>query len=148
MSLNDYWFRNVWSVGAARTRVFDALVDLANYPAWWPDIRAVSQVDDDTAEITCRALLPYTLTFRLHRAEQDERAGRMRVDITGDLEGYCQGVVAEHRATGSLLAISQRVVVNKRLLRTFAPVARPLFRANHAVMMRRGQRGFRDYLTR
>jgi len=147
VSLNDYSFRNVWSVRAATARVFDALVDLANYPAWWPDIRAVTRVDDDTAEVTCRALLPYALTFRLHRAEQDERSGRMRVDMTGDLEGYCQGVVAEHRSEGALLAISQRVMVNKRLLRTFAPIARPLFRANHAVMMHRGQRGFRNYLT-
>lgn len=127
--------------------MFDALVDLANYPAWWPDIRTVTRVDDDTAEVTCRALLPYALTFRLHRAEQDEQARRMRVDISGDLEGYVQGVVAEHRAAGALLAISQRVVVNKPLLRAFAPVARPLFRVNHAVMMRRGQRGFRAYLT-
>lgn len=146
MSLNDYSFRNIWSVRAATTRVFDTLVDVANYPAWWPDIRSVTRVDDNTAEVTCRALLPYALTFRLHRAEEDAGAGRMRVDITGDLEGYCQGVVAEHRSAGALLAISQRVVVNKRLLRALAPIARPLFRANHAVMMHRGQRGFREYL--
>jgi hypothetical protein len=147
VSLNHYSFRYIWSVRAATGRVFDALVDLANYPAWWPDIRTVTRVDDDTAEVTCRALLPYALTFRLHRAEQDEGAGRMRVDMSGDLEGYVQGVVAEHRAAGALLAISQRVEVNKPLLRAFAPVARPLFRANHAVMMRRGQRGFRAYLS-
>lgn len=147
MSLNHYSFSDVWSVRAATGRVFDALVDLANYPAWWPDIRTVTRVDDDTAEVTCRGLLPYALTFRLHRAEQDEDAGRMRVAMSGDLEGYVEGYVAEHRAAGALLAISQRVVVNKPLLRAFAPVARPLFRANHTVMMRRGQRGIRAYLS-
>lgn len=147
MPLNDYTFRDLWSVRAAAARVFDALVDLANYPAWWPDIRSVTRVDDDTAEVRCRAVLPYALTFRLHRAVEDPDAGHMRVDMTGDLEGYVQGVVAEHRTAGALLAISQRVVVNKPLLRAFAPVARPLFRANHAMMMRRGQRGFRQYLT-
>jgi hypothetical protein len=145
--LNHYSFRSLWSVRAATSRVFDALVDLANYPSWWPDIRAVTRVDDDTAEVTCRALLPYALTFRLHRAVEDAAAGHMRVDMTGDLEGYVQGQVAEHRRAGALLAISQRVVVTKPLLRRFAPVARPLFRANHAVMMYRGQRGFRAYLT-
>ncbi len=147
MGVNDYSFRDVWSVRAATTTVFDALVDLANYPAWWPDIRSVTQVDDDTAEVRCRSTLPYALTFCLHRAVQDQEAGRMRVNITGDLQGYVQGVVAPHRAAGSLLAISQRVMVNKRLLRALAPVARPLFRVNHALMMRRGQRGFRDYVT-
>jgi hypothetical protein len=145
--LNDYRFRSLWSVRAATTHVFDALVDLTSYPAWWPDIRAVTRVDDDTAEVTCRSMLPYVLTFRLHRAEEDANNGRMRVDMTGDLEGYVEGVVTEHRTAGALLTISQRVVVTKPLLRALAPVARPLFRANHALMMWRGQRGFRAYLT-
>jgi hypothetical protein len=146
VSLNDYRFRNLWAVRATASRVFDALVDLANYPAWWPDIRDVTRVDDDTAEVTCRSVLPYVLTFRLHRAEENSSAGRMRVDMTGDLEGYVQGVVAQHRTRGALLAISQRVIVNKPLLRALAPVARPMFRANHALMMWRGQRGFRTYV--
>jgi polyketide cyclase/dehydrase/lipid transport protein len=146
VSLNDYRFRNLWAVRATASQVFDALVDLANYPAWWPDIRAVTQLDDDTAEVTCRSTLPYVLTFRLHRAEENPRKGRMRVDMTGDLEGYVQGLVAQHRTAGALLAISQRVVVNKPLLRALSPVARPVFRANHALMMWRGQRGFRAYL--
>lgn len=147
MSLNEYQFRDVWSVQVAAPAVFGALVDLANYPAWWPDVRSVRQVDEDTAELTCRALLPYALTFRLHRAEQDERAGRLRVRISGDLEGYCQGIVAADRPDAARLEISQKVVVHKRLLRALAPVARPLFRANHAAMMRRGQRGLRGYLV-
>jgi hypothetical protein len=147
VTLNDYRFRSLWSVRATTSRVFDALVDLANYPAWWPDIRTVTRLDDDTAEVVCRSILPYVLTFRLHRAEENPAQGRMRVDMTGDLVGYVQGVVAEHRTAGALLAISQRVVVTKPLLRMFAPVARPLFLANHALMMRRGQRGFRAYLA-
>lgn len=146
VALNDYWFRNVWSVGAAAGRVFDALVDLTNWPRWWPDVRAVQQIDDETAELVCRSTLPYALTFRLRRAVQDERAGRLRVEMTGDLEGYTEGLVAPH-VTGARLAIDQRVALNKPLLRTLAPVARPLFVANHAAMMRRGQRGLRTYLT-
>jgi Polyketide cyclase / dehydrase and lipid transport len=147
VSLNDYRFRSLWSVRAAASRVFDVLVDLDRYPEWWPDIRSVTRVDDDTGEVVCRSVLPYALTFRLHRREEDPGRGLMRVDMTGDLEGYVQGVVSEHAAAGALLAISQRVVVTKPLLRVLAPVARPLFRANHALMMRRGQRGFRAYLT-
>ena len=145
--LNDYLFRDRWAVRATTARVFGALVDLASYPAWWPDIRSVRQIDDDTAEVICRSTLPYSLTFYLHRAAENPATGVMRVDMTGDLEGYVQGVVAPHRTVGALLDISQRVVVTKPLLRALSPVARPLFRANHALMMRRGQRGFRAYLT-
>lgn len=49
-------------------------------------------------------------------------------------------------ASVARLVIDQRVVVTKPLLRALAPVARPLFRANHTLMMRRGQRGLRAYL--
>jgi Polyketide cyclase / dehydrase and lipid transport len=147
VSLNEYRFRNVWALEVAAARLFGALTDLANYPRWWPDIRAVCKVDDDTAEFTCRALLPYDLVFRLHRDEQDERTGRLRVNMTGDLEGYVQGIVAADHPTTAHLEISQEVVVNKKLLRRLAPIARPLFRANHAVMMWRGHRGLRSYLS-
>jgi hypothetical protein len=146
MSLNEFQFRNVWSLDIAAANVFDVLVDLARYPAWWPDVRSVSQVDDDTAVVACRALLPYSLVFHMRRAEQDERSGRLRVDLTGDLEGHCQGVVVTERAHRTRLEISQHLVVNKSLLCRLAPVARPLFRANHAAMMWRGQRGLRRYL--
>lgn len=146
MSLHDYRFTDVWSVAAHRRSVFDALVDLLSWPLWWPDVRTVRKIDDDTAEITCRAVLPYALTIRLRRAEQDHRAGRLRVDMTGDLDGYCEGVV-RGSARGARLAIDQRVEVTKPLLRALAPVARPLFTANHAMMMRRGERGLRTYLA-
>ena len=147
MPLHEYRFDNVWSVETAAARLFGALVDLASWPAWWPDVRVVDRVDDDTAELTCRSTLPFALVFQVHRAEQDEQAGRLRVELTGDLEGYCVGVVAPERPRRTRLLISQQVVVNKGLVRLLAPVARPLFRANHAAMMRRGQRGLRRYLA-
>lgn len=146
MALNDYLFRDVWSVPANTTRVFDVLVDLLNWPRWWPDVRAVHRLDDDTAEMTCRAVLPYALTFRLRRAEQNADTGLLRVDMTGDLDGYCEAVVGGH-GHGSRLAIEQRVAVTRPLLRALAPIARPLLSANHAAMMWRGQRGLRTYLN-
>jgi hypothetical protein len=146
VALNDYRFRDVWSVPADAPRVFDALVDLLNWPRWWPDVRTARQIDDDTAELTCRAVLPYVLTFRLHRVTQDADAGLLRVDMTGDLDGYCEAVV--HRGDdSSRLAIDQRVAITKPLLRALAPIARPFFTANHAAMMWRGQRGLRGYLS-
>jgi hypothetical protein len=146
VTLNEYRFRRVWSLRAGTARVFGALVDLTSWPRWWPDVRSVHRVDDDTAEMTCRSTLPYTLGFRLRRTVQDETSGRLRVEMTGDLEGHTEAVVTGD-ASGSRLEIDQRVEATKPLLRTFAPVARPLFVANHALMMRRGERGLRAYLA-
>lgn len=147
MSVHEYRFHSVWSVDAPPHAVFDALVDLASYPAWWPDVRSVSEVDEDTAEVVCRAVLPYRLALRLRRAVQDEPSGRLRVDLTGDLQGYIGCHVAAD-GDGTWLEIEQEVQVTKWLLRAAAPVARPLLVANHGAMMWRGQRGLRKHLAK
>jgi uncharacterized protein YndB with AHSA1/START domain len=143
---NRYRFRSVWELREPAGDVFEVVTDPGSYPLWWPDIHGVGRIDDDTAEVVCRSVLPYSLVFRLHRAEQDERTGRLLVGMTGDLEGYCRStVVPGHRSV--TLEITQEVVVNKRLLQALAPVANPVFRANHAMMMWRGQRGLRRFLS-
>jgi hypothetical protein len=141
-----YRFRNTWLIAATPRLVFDAVVDIESYPAWWADVRSVSQVDEETAELICRAALPYRLVLRMHRVEQDERAGRLRVKLTGDLEGFLAGLVLGS-GEETRLEITQEVVARKPLLRRLDPLARPLFRANHAMMMRRGHRGLRTHLA-
>ncbi|MBP2324615.1 uncharacterized protein YndB with AHSA1/START domain [Kibdelosporangium banguiense] len=146
MSANRYRFRSLWRLSVPVDDVFQVVTDPGSYPLWWPDIHGVGRIDDDTAEVVCKSVLPYALVFRLHRAEQDQRAGRLLVGMTGDLEGFCRSIVVQ-RAASVTLEITQDVVVNKRLLRRLAPVARPVFRANHAAMMWRGQRGLRRFLS-
>jgi hypothetical protein len=149
MSVNRYRFRSVWRLPVPVDDVFDVVTDPGSYPLWWPDIHGVGRIDDDTAEVVCKSVLPYALVFRLHRAEQDAAAGRLVVGMTGDLEGYCRSTVytSARRPRAVTLEIVQEVVVNKRLLQLLAPVARPVFRANHAAMMWRGQRGLRRFLS-
>lgn len=146
MSPHDHLFHSVWTVAAAPARVMGVLTDLANYPVWWPDVRSVRRVDDDTADVMCRAVLPYRLALRLRREQQDEVGGRLRLGITGDLDGYCAARVHPD-GVGTRLVIEQRVEVRRPLLRALAPVARPLLRANHAAMMWRGRRRLNRYLA-
>jgi hypothetical protein len=143
---NSYRFQDVWFIAAPTRAVFGAVVDLGGYPRWWPDVRSVSKIDDDTAELVCQATLPYRLVLRMRRTEQDEPAGRLAVRIEGDLEGSLAARVTGH-AAGTALDIRQDVVARRPLLRQLAPVGHPLFRLNHALMMRRGQRGLRACLA-
>jgi hypothetical protein len=144
--LNSYRFSDIWCIAAPVRVVFDTVADLAGYPQWWPDVRSVSRIDDDTAELICRATLPYRLVLQMRRAEQNEHAGRLAVHLAGDLEGLLAAQVTRSPA-GTILDIRQDVVVTKPLLRGLAPVARPLYRLNHAMMMRRGQSGLRARLA-
>ena len=75
-----------------------------------------------------------------------QRAGRLRVKLSGDLEGFLAGLVLGS-GEETRLEITQEVVARKPLLRRLDPFARPLFRANHAMMMRRGRRGLRTHLA-
>lgn len=143
---HDYHFRNTWILPAPVRAVFNAVVDLENYPRWWRDVREVRKIDDDTAELVCRATLPYRLVLSMRRAEQDESTGRLRVWLGGDLEGSLAAHVTAGPA-GTRLDITQEVRLAKPLLRAFSPVARPMFRLNHELMMRRGRRGLRARLT-
>ena len=45
-------------MGAPREAVHAVLHDLEHYPDWWPQVRAVAKVDDDTARVVCRSTLP------------------------------------------------------------------------------------------
>ncbi|WP_033296084.1 SRPBCC family protein [Amycolatopsis jejuensis] len=143
----EYRFRSVWWLpGIPARRVFDAVVDLESYPSWWPDVRSVRQVDDDTAEVVCRSRLPYRIVVAMHREQQDASAGRVRVRLSGDLDGTLTGAL-HPLADGTRLEITQHVRARKPLLRRLDVVARPFFRANHAWMMRRGHDGLAAYLA-
>ncbi|WP_344868432.1 SRPBCC family protein [Amycolatopsis ultiminotia] len=147
MAAAEYRFRSSWWLPAVpAARVFAAVVDLESYPRWWPDVRAVRQVDDDTAEVVCRSRLPYRLVIAMHREQQDQLAGRVRVRLSGDLDGILAGAL--HSVDGGTrLEITQHVRARKALLRRLDGVARPFFRVNHAWMMRRGHRGLAAYLV-
>lgn len=145
MTPYHYRFRNVWTIRASADEVLKALVDVESYPAWWRDIRAVRRLDEDSGLVQCRAVLPFALDLRLRRAEEDFGTGRLRIDIAGDLEGYC-GARVEAHGSWSIVQISQDVRLVKPRLRRVEPVIRPIMRANHGAMMWRGQRGLRGYL--
>nr|WP_202506249.1 SRPBCC family protein [Amycolatopsis rubida] len=127
-------------------RVFDAIVDLESYPRWWPDVQSVRQLDDDTAQIVCRSWLPYRIVIAMRREQQDAAGLRVRVRLSGDLDGMLAGAIRAEDG-GSRLEIRQHVQVRKPLLRRLDVVARPFFRANHAWMMRRGRHGLAGYLV-
>ena len=145
--LTHYRFRKVWKVDAAPDAVFDVLADLATYPRWWPQVREVQRIDDHRAYVRIRATLPYTLRLRLHRRAEDRATGLLEVGIQGDLEGLARWRVGPG-AAGSVLRYEQDVRTRKHSLNALAPVARWAFIANHAAMMRSGERGLRVFLGR
>ena len=89
MTHTTYRFDHLWRLRAPREQVYAALADVDGYARWWPQIREIHRIDADSGRVRIRSLLPYTLNLVLTRAIQDETRGILRVDVDGDLRGWC-----------------------------------------------------------
>ncbi|MEU9651842.1 SRPBCC family protein [Streptomyces sp. NPDC048110] len=145
MDWNHYRFRSLWALPAPAPDVYRALERIEDYPRWWPQVREVTRRDDTSGVLRVHSLLPYDLTTVLREGRRDPAAGVLEVVMSGDMEGWARWTVASHGA-GTLVRYDQEVVVGKPLLRRLAVPGRPLFRANHRLMMRAGRRGLAAHL--
>jgi hypothetical protein len=151
--LTHYVFRSIWHVRARRRDLMSVLDDLESYPAWWPEIREVRPLGARRFEVVARSFLPYELRFvtdadepRAGLGGPKAVAGIIEVRLSGDMEGTMRWTV-EESDDGCRLVYDQEVSTNKRLLNVMAPVARPGFKANHALMMRHGEAGLRTFMA-
>jgi len=141
-----YRFDNEWHLPVPCEQVYAALADVEGYERWWPQVREIGWIDADSGTVRIRSLLPYKLDLVLTRDAQDEAHGILRVLVDGDLHGWCAWQLTSE-GTGTLAVFSQEVEVTSPMLRLAPFAIQPLLRANHAHMMRSGERGLRSYLT-
>ncbi|MCF1598714.1 SRPBCC family protein [Streptomyces muensis] len=146
MDWSHYRFRSLWALPAPPATVYDLLAQAEDYPRWWPQVREVHRIDDTSGVITIRSVLPYDMTFTAREVRRDRAAGVLEIVMSGDIEGWARWTITPH-GSGSLARYDQVVDVNKPLLRRFAVPGRPVFRANHRLMMRAGRRGLLAYLA-
>ncbi|MFI1095796.1 SRPBCC family protein [Streptomyces sp. NPDC020917] len=141
MDWSHYRFRSTWHLAAAPDAVFRVLERPDFYPKWWPQVRDVRPTGETTGVLRFRSLLPYDLVVDARSTRHDPRDGVLEVALDGDLEGWVRWTVRPGDGGGTRLLFEQEVVVRKTLMRVLALPCRPLFRANHALMMRGGRLG-------
>jgi uncharacterized protein YndB with AHSA1/START domain len=146
MDWSRYRFRSVWSLPAPPARVFAVLADAHGYPGWWPQVRRVAPLGARSGTARFRSLLPYSLRVTLTEARNEPAAGVLEVRMTGDLDGWARWTLAPDGA-GTRAVYEQEVHARKPLMRLLAVPGRPLFRLNHALMMRSGRRGLAALLA-
>ncbi|MEL5953788.1 SRPBCC family protein [Streptomyces sp. CLV115] len=145
MDWSHYRFVSVWDLPAPPGAVYEILERAEDYPRWWPQVREVTPVDGTTGTTRIRSLLPYDLVMTVRERRRDPRAGVIEATLSGDLDGWIRWTVGPHDG-GSRAVYEQEVEVRRRLMRLLAVPGRPVFRANHALMMRAGRRGLAAWL--
>ncbi|MER5771210.1 SRPBCC family protein [Streptomyces sp. NPDC001985] len=145
MNRSHYRFRSVWELTAPPGAVFTALARAEEYPLWWPQIREATRLGPDRGTVRVRSFLPYELRVTVGTLRHDPAARVLEARLTGDMEGWARWTLTPHHA-GTRAVYEQEVEVRRPLLRRLGPLCRPVFRANHAVMMRAGRRGLEAWV--
>jgi hypothetical protein len=142
----SYVFSTVWRFASDADAVYAALADVAAYPSWWPQVRQARELGDGSGELRCRSLLPYDLTFVMHREVEDAERRLLEARLEGDLVGTSRWTVTPD-GNGCRAVFDEDVEVGKGALRAAGRLARPALRFNHDLMMRAGEKGLRRMLT-
>lgn len=141
-----YHFISTWRLPVGPDVVYAALVDVAGYPRWWPQVRSARWLDEQSGELRCRSLLPYDLVFVARQLIADPVTRVLRARLDGDLSGQSEWRIAADGSGASAVFIED-VELAKPMLRRLGLLARPLLQANHDLMMRSGEAGLHRHLA-
>ena len=146
MQPRRYRFSASHTVHAPREQVHAVLMDLEYYCDWWMQVRGVAKIDDDTALVVCRSVLPYDLELVLTAVSRE--VDLLEVRIEGPIRGYARYHLVEISPGVTSLRFEQEVRAESRLMVLASYVARPLLVWNHHRMMRGSEQGLRALLER
>ena len=147
-----YEFVTRWAFPFALERVWEAIYHSEAWPDWWPGTLQVVELKpgDDTGignvrRFTWRGWLPYTLAVEME-VTRIEKFRTIEAVARGELEGF--GVWEFSKKNGiTHVRYDWRVSTRKLWMNLMAPLARPFFRWNHNVVMRRGEWGLKKLLS-
>lgn len=145
MPRTPFRFDASWEVAAPPDRVAEVLTDLAGYPCWWPEVRAVAALGDDRAWVVCRSRLPYTLDLVLTAVRRE--LPTLHVDVAGDLDGWVRMHLSAADPEGhrTQVELEQEVDVTGPVALA-ARLLRPVAVWNHHRMVEGMQRGLQARL--
>ena len=146
----EYHFRTDWVFKAPLATVWNVVLDIEHYPAWWRNFRRVKVLKGDGKSvgsvIDCevRGSLPYSLTYALEVMRSDPMRS---IDLrsTGDLVGTGRWEFTERGHLDTLATYFWDVGTANPILNLVAPLARALLAKNHEQVMANGYAALRQH---
>jgi uncharacterized protein YndB with AHSA1/START domain len=149
--MTEYRFVSDWRLDAPVDTVWQAINASETWPAWWRDVHRVDVLTTGDAEglgavrrYTWRTALPYSFVFET-RTTRVERPHLLEALATGQLVGTGRWRLTE-QAGLTRVEYFWFVRTSKTWMNLLAPVARPAFGWNHAIVMRRGAQDLARHL--
>jgi len=154
MATNEYIFIDKFTAPCDINTAYNYIATIEDYPSWWGNIykriEKLNNVPDHQPgvqyAVRVGGFLPYTLTINNEITYTDE-PNVIRFKAFGDLEGkgawYFNPV-----EDGTEIVFDWRVTANKKVIRWFSFLLKPLFRANHHYCVTEAAKGLRADLIR
>jgi Polyketide cyclase / dehydrase and lipid transport len=140
-----YRFLTTWILAAAREPVWEAIYDIERWPSWWRGVRQVQKLEDGDGDGVgslyrheWRSVIPYPLRFET-RITKIELPHLIEAEADGELAGIGRWRFFDDRETA--VTYEWDVRTTRAWMNLAAPVARPIFRWNHNVVMHQGGEG-------
>ncbi len=141
-----------WRIPAPVESVWAALADPDGWPRWWPQVREVQTLRAGAPDglgalrrIRWGTLLPYEIVIEVEAIES-VRHERLRGRSRGQLCGEGLWLLRAGQGWTDVTYV-WRVEPQQPWMRRLAPLLAPLFRWNHAGVMRAGEAGLRRHLA-
>jgi uncharacterized protein YndB with AHSA1/START domain len=146
----SYSFLTTWILDAPRESVWDAIYEVESWPAWWRGVKRVDKLEHGNGDGVgaryrheWRSAIPYPVRFET-RITGIERLQLIEAEADGELAGTGRWRFFDGSAT--VVTYEWNVRTTRPWMNLLAPVARPVFRWNHNVVMHKGGAGLADLL--
>jgi uncharacterized protein YndB with AHSA1/START domain len=146
----SYSFLTTWILDAPRESVWDAIYEVESWPAWWRGVKRVNKLEHGNGvgvgaryRHEWRSVIPYPVRFET-RITGIERLHLIEAEADGELAGTGRWRFFDGSTT--VVTYEWNVRTTRPWMNLLAPVARPVFRWNHNVVMHNGGTGLADLL--
>lgn len=152
VAMSRYEFVSVWTIGAPLEVVWATIKDSKAWPTWWRGVVSVVELKPGDANgvgaihrSTWKSALPYKLEFDSEIIRIEELK-LIEARAFGELDGLGLWQFAP-TDSGVCVQYDWHVQTTKAWMNLIAPLARPLFKWNHDVIMRWGEKGLKKRLA-
>jgi uncharacterized protein YndB with AHSA1/START domain len=145
-----YAFLTTWILDAAREDVWEAIHAVERWPEWWRGVRSVEKLaGGDERGVGAlyrhewRSVIPYPVRFET-RITRIEAPHVIEATADGELAG--SGRWRLFAGPETTVTYEWNVRTTRAWMNLAAPLARPVFRWNHNVVMHQGGEGLAELL--